>query len=201
MKMKSSMKGVKFTLVVLIVTTAVSILNASPNDQVTKDRSKADAQIHWPNGFSPVTADLFAHNEIIISAPVRIVFQHIQEATKWPKWYSNSKNVQIHNNTDGLLHSGSTWDWDTFGVHIKSQINEFKLNSRIGWFGNGKGMRAYHTWLLIPIGKDKTKVIMEECVYGEGAQKLRRSNPAVMHQGHDVWNQSLKQLAENRGSI
>jgi hypothetical protein len=88
------------------------------------------------------------------------------------------------------------WDWDTFGVHIKSHINEFVVNSRIGWFGNGTGMRAYHTWYLIPKGKNRTFVVMEECVYGAGARDLRQKDPAVMHRGHELWDTTLKALSE-----
>src|ERR1700761_8562238 len=141
---------------------------ATPGDQVTKDLKRANPNIHWPGGFSPKTADLYAHNEIMIDAPVSVVFRHIQEAEKWPGWYSNSQHVVVHSD-DKLLKKDTEWDWDTFGVHIKSHVNEFEVNSRIGWFGSGTGMRAYHTWYLIPLGNNKTHVIMEECVYGSGA--------------------------------
>jgi hypothetical protein len=184
-------------LTAALLISALYTLKAQTKDQVTEDRGKANPAIHWPNGFSPTTADLYAHNEIIISAPVSVVFRHIQEAAKWPQWYSNSKNVVIHNSPDGLLKAGTEWDWDTFGVHIKSRINEFVLDSRIGWYGNGTGMRAYHTWYLVPEAS-KTHVIMEECVYGDGAKKLRRTDPAVMHRGHDLWNNTLKKISEKK---
>src|ERR1700722_20254859 len=70
---------------------------AGPGDQVTEDLKYSNPDIHWPRGFSPKTADLYAHNEIIIDAPVGVVFRHIQEAEKWPDWYSNSQHVVVHN--------------------------------------------------------------------------------------------------------
>jgi hypothetical protein len=68
---------------------------ASPGDQVSEDLKHANPDIHWPAGFSPKTADLYAHNEIMIDAPVGVVFRHIQEAEKWPEWYANSQHVVI----------------------------------------------------------------------------------------------------------
>ena len=181
----------------IIFSTIFSGFTASPGDQVTEDLKHANPNIHWPSGFSPKTADLYAHNEIVIDAPIGVVFRHIQEAEKWPGWYSNSQNVVIHGN-DKLLKKDTEWDWDTFGVHIKSHINEFVVNSRIGWFGNGTGMRAYHTWYLIPKGEHRTLVVMEECVYGAGAKDLRQKDPAVMHRGHELWDTTLKALSEKK---
>jgi hypothetical protein len=31
-------------------------------------------------------------------------------------------------------------------VHIESTVHEFVPNSRIGWWGLGTGMKAYHTF-------------------------------------------------------
>jgi hypothetical protein len=179
----------------IIFSTVFFGFTASPGDQVSADLKHANPHIHWPSGFSPKTADLYAHNEIMIDAPVGVVFRHIQEAEKWPEWYANSQHVVIYGN-DKLLKKDTEWDWDTFGVHIKSHINEFVVNSRMGWFGNGTGMRAYHTWWLRPKGKNRTFVVMEECVYGAGARDLRQKDPAVMHRGHELWDTTLKALSE-----
>ena len=190
-------KTFKTGVVLLSMTTLLLSFRTNPGDQVTEDLKHANPGIHWPSGFSPKTADLYAHNEIVIDAPVGVVFRHIQEAEKWPDWYSNSQHVVVHSD-DKLLKKDTEWDWDTFGVHIKSRVNEFEVNSRIGWFGNGTGMRAYHTWYLIPLGNNKTHVVMEECVYGSGAKDLRQKDPAVMHRGHELWDTTLKALSEKK---
>jgi uncharacterized protein YndB with AHSA1/START domain len=83
-------------------------------------------QLPVPNSY--FAGDLYAHNEIVIAAPVEVVFRHIQEAEKWPDWYSNSQHVRVHSE-DKLLKKDTEWDWDTFGVHIKSHVNEFVVNS------------------------------------------------------------------------
>src|ERR1700734_2528288 len=67
----------------IIFSTIFFGFSASPGDQVTEDLKHANPNIHWPSGFSPKTADLYAHNEIMIDAPAGVVFRHIQEAEKW----------------------------------------------------------------------------------------------------------------------
>ena len=59
------------------------------SDQISLDLAKANQDIHWPAWFSPVTADLYTHNEITINAAPAVIFHHIVEAEKWPGWYSS----------------------------------------------------------------------------------------------------------------
>src|ERR1700722_5182330 len=68
---------------------------ADPGARPVKDLSQASAEIHWPQGFEPKTADAFVHNEIFIKAPANVIWQNLVKATEWPKWYSNSSNEQI----------------------------------------------------------------------------------------------------------
>jgi len=57
--------------------------------------------------------------------------------------------VKLLNSPDGKLHQDTQFSWDTFGVHIESQVHEFAPESRIGWFGQGTSMDdAYLAFLL-----------------------------------------------------
>jgi hypothetical protein len=162
---------------------------------VNEDGAKRSSEIHWPNGFSPGEADLFAHNEISISAPCSTIWKHIVEAPKWPQWYPNSQDVQIVGDRSGTLKPSSRFEFNTFGLHIDARISEFVPVSRVGWFGDGKDINAYHTWLLIP---DPTgcHVVTEEVAKGPAAIALRESDPNTMHRGHDLWLSTLKVLSE-----
>jgi hypothetical protein len=60
---------------------------------VADDLAHRSVDIHWPDGLSPSAADLFAHNEITISAPRPRAWHHLIRATCWPRWYSNAANV------------------------------------------------------------------------------------------------------------
>ena len=96
------------------------------------------SEIHWPAGHTPADADLFAHNELLIHASCSIVWQHLVGAQTWPEWYPNSHNVKLLNSTDGRLHQDTQFSWDTFGVHIESQVHEF-APGRLPYFSFAQG--------------------------------------------------------------
>ena len=162
---------------------------------VEDDLERRTPDIHWPTGFTPDKADLFAHNEIQINASCKKVFNTIAHAEKWPSWYPNSKDVKVRGARDGTLKRGSRFDWNTFGLAVHSRVHEFVPGRRIGWFGDADNLKAYHTWLLTP-KSGGCFVQTEEVVKGQGAIDLRKSDPAAMHKGHDVWNETLKAAAE-----
>jgi hypothetical protein len=168
------------------------------NEALTSDGDGAQRSkdIHWPKDFHPEQADLFAHNEIVVHASCEKVFANLADAPAWPQWYPNSHNVQLLNSPDGKLHERTRFSWDTFGVHIESRIHEFVPNTRIGWFGDGTGMNAYHTFLLLKTDEG-CHIVTEEVVKGPGAVEFRKKQPNAMHEGHDLWLSTLKQRSEN----
>jgi hypothetical protein len=163
---------------------------------VNGDGGQRSKDVHWPDGFHPEQANLFAHNEIVVHASCEKVFATIADAQEWPSWYSNSHNVRVLNSSDGKLHKGARFSWDTFGLHIESRVHEFVPGSRIGWFGDGTGLNAYHTFLLLKTD-DGCHIVTEEVAKGPGAIDLRQKQPNAMHEGHDLWLSTLKQRTEN----
>jgi uncharacterized protein YndB with AHSA1/START domain len=159
------------------------------------DGAQRSREIHWPDGFYPEQAELFAHNEIVVHASCENVFANIVDAQAWPSWYPNSQNVKLLNTPDGKLHEGTRFSWDTFGVHIESRVHEVVPNSRIGWFGDGTGMNAYHTFLLSKTDEG-CHIVTEEVVKGPGAVEFREKQPNAMHEGHDLWLSTIKQRSE-----
>jgi hypothetical protein len=160
-----------------------------------EDGATRSKDIHWPDGFHPEQADLFAHNEVIVYASCEKVFANIADASAWPSWYPNSHNVKVLNSPDGRLHEGTRFSWNTFGVAIESRVHEFVPNSRLGWFGDGTGMNAYHTFLLLKTDEG-CHIVTEEVVKGPGAVEFREKQPNAMHEGHDLWLRTLKQRSE-----
>jgi hypothetical protein len=72
----------------------------TPVTQNVRGTMKADLQarspdIHWPDRYKPMTADLFAHNGLLIEASCETVWKHLIDAEKWRQWYPNSKDVQL----------------------------------------------------------------------------------------------------------
>jgi hypothetical protein len=171
---------------------------SSPDSTIKDDLAKQSSDIHWPAGFSPDGAALFAHNSIFIKAPSATVWRHLVEAQKWPTWYPNSQDVKIANDRSGSLQQDSIFEWSTFGLPITSIVHEFVPERRVGWFGKGRGLDAvfYHTWYLVPTS-DGCQMITEEVVQGSGAITFREKDPSGLHRSHEVWLNNLKQLSEN----
>jgi hypothetical protein len=159
------------------------------------DFIERSADICWPDGFDPANADLFAHNAVVVDASANSVWAKLIAAAAWPTWYSNASDVVI-NDPSGQLGEGVTFNWTTFGLKIASKVAECAPYERLGWYGNGDQLRAYHTWLLVPRLGESTYVVMEEIGMGDAAQQLAQTNPGHMHRGHDLWNISLKFTCE-----
>ena len=64
--------------------------------------------IRWPAGFEPAKADLFAHNDLTINASCERVWSHIIDASRWPAWYPNSKDIRIQGE-DPVLRDGTVF--------------------------------------------------------------------------------------------
>jgi uncharacterized protein YndB with AHSA1/START domain len=162
------------------------------------DLANRSPAIHWPAGFDPLKADLFSHNELVIHASCEKVWSHIVDASKWPEWYPNSKDVRI-TGSDTQLKEGTVFRWTTFGLPLESRLNEFVPHSRIGWFGYAPGTAPsfYHTWYLTPRGSS-CLVITDEVGMGKDARKLRETDEGLMHRGHDLWLATLKWVSESR---
>jgi polyketide cyclase/dehydrase/lipid transport protein len=161
---------------------------------IADDIAARNHDIHWPDGFVPEAADMFAHNEIFVEAPRGNIWHVLLDAEKWPMWYPNSHNVRIlDSGSSGLLSESSSFRWETFGFELVSTIAEFVPESRIGWHG---GVDWYHTWLLIDHPKG-CRVVMEEAGNGSDAAAMARTDPDRMHRGHELWNQALKWVCES----
>jgi uncharacterized protein YndB with AHSA1/START domain len=162
---------------------------------VTDDLAKRSSEIHWPEGFWPESADVFAHNEVLINAPRPVVWQHLVAAEKWPQWYPNAHRVRVLDEPSGVLRAGSRFEWDTFGIHVASRVTEFAVESRLAWSGESEGYRAYHVWLLTdaPTG---CAVVTEEVGIGPSAVAAHQADPDGQHRGHDLWLGRLKRLSE-----
>jgi hypothetical protein len=163
---------------------------------IRDDLIERSVDIHWPDGYDPGQADLFAHNTIIIDAAAENIWAKLIDAATWPTWYSNARDVVV-NDPSGALGEGVTFDWTTFGLAITSTVAEYLPHSRIAWYGHGDRLQAYHTWLLIPRDGSSTYVVMEETGIGRAARHLAQTNPGHMHRGHDLWNISLKFACES----
>ena len=70
------------TAAAIAVGSAQTARSNSTNEALTCDEDGAQRsnQIHWPDGFHPEQADLFAHNEIFVHASCKKVFTNLADA-------------------------------------------------------------------------------------------------------------------------
>jgi uncharacterized protein YndB with AHSA1/START domain len=162
---------------------------------VNDDGAHRSPDIHWPSGFTPEDADLYAHNEIEIDVPCSRVWKHLIAAPTWPSWYSNAHDVRLVGTKSDHLQRNTSFSFDTFGAHFNAKVAEFVPNERLAWFGKGTGNVAYHAWLLKGTANACT-VVTEEVAKGPNALLIRQHDANAMHKGHDLWLQGLKTVSE-----
>lgn len=164
-----------------------------------QDLARQSPDIHWPDGFTPDQADMFSCNELFIAAPCDRVWRQLVDATRWPEWYPNGKDVVIQAGADdtGALQRDTTFQWETFGARWDSHVHEADAPYRLGWFGGPVGgePNAYHTWLLQPTDGG-CLVITEEVAKGDGARTIREADEGKMNRGHDLWLAGLRFVSE-----
>lgn len=172
--------------------------SAAAQGPMAADLDARSTGMHWPAGFEPQKAELFAHNEARIDAPCATVWSRIVDARTWPGWYPNAQNVEL---LDGAEELGpdTRWRWTTFGLAIESRVNEFVPERRLAWFGGAPGQAPsfYHGWLLTPEGGG-CHVAMDEVGIGSGAAAFRQLDEGRMHRGHALWLATLRWVAEGR---
>jgi hypothetical protein len=175
--------------------TATTAPAGDTTEKPIKQLNEASDLIHWPEGFSPKQTDAFVHNQIFIEAPARVIWSNLVNAKDWPSWYSNSADVQITNADEDRLVPKSEFMWKTFGFPVRSRVNEFVPDTRLGWFGDGTEFHAYHTWLIIE-KSNGCEVVTEETQNGPAAVAFNLNQPRAMYDAHDWWLAALKVRSE-----
>ncbi len=162
-----------------------------------KDLGQADAQIHWPVGFTPQEADVFVHNEIAIHAPAAAIWENLVDALQWPAWYANSADVQVLEPPGQTkLAAGSRFAWKTFNQPVESTVDQFVPGKVLAWYGRGKTAQGYHVWLMVEQADGNCLVITEETQKGPGAIKRGVEQPRAQYDAHDWWLSALKVRSE-----
>jgi uncharacterized protein YndB with AHSA1/START domain len=182
--------------ITLATLAGAAIAAGQPQGQMPSDLATRDRDIHWPAGFEPEKADLFAHNEARLNASCDTVWRHIVDARAWPTWYPNAQDVTLLGNAEALAPD-VRWRWTTFGLAIESRVHEFVSDRRLSWFGGapGEAPAFYHSWLLKPDGNG-CRAIMDEAGVGPGAAAFRKADEGRMHRGHALWLATLKWVSE-----
>lgn len=160
----------------------------------------ATPQIHWPAEYLPANTHVFASNEILISAPVEVVWAWLVRAESWPEWYANAKDIHFLSHAGPDLRDRSRFRWKTFGALITSKVMEFEPCSRLAWDAHGIGVQAWQAWVLTPIEnageRRSTHVLTAETQTGWRARLGNAVMPKRMSAMHQLWLEGLCAKAE-----
>ena len=120
---------------------------------------------------APVTAEV----EMQIAASCSRVWALLVDASSWPKWNHQIEKVAA----PGQLASGTRFDWITGGTTIRSQVQLFDPERRLGWTGTAFTAKAIHIWELRPAGEGQTSVTVKESMDGPLMKHLFPSRKLV----------------------
>lgn len=154
-----------------------------------------DASIHWPERFSPDAAAVHVVNAITVAASPQAVWRVLIGAAAWSSYYANASKVVIEGG-GADLYAHARFTWKTFGVDLKTQVQEFQPFERIAWLATAPMIEAYHAWLILPAGGG-CHVLTEETQRGIAAQVGRVAFPGRMERWHQRWLEGLARQAES----
>ena len=148
--------------------------------------------IKFPEKYRPSKSIIHVRNHIFIPADKAVIWSWLINAKSWPEWYANSSNVQIVNDEEQKLNLNTKFKWRTFNTNIQSEVLEFKSNEKLAWKATGKGLTAYHSWLILPT-EGGCDVITEETQRGWLPKLLRIFIRKGLLKQHQLWLEGLKE--------
>lgn len=94
------------------------------------------------NRNAPVVVDL----TVEIAAPPQTVWRLHTAVEDWPTWQPDITDVRL----TGPVAAGSSFRWQTHGLHIVSTIAEVVPGEAIVWGGPAHGIEGVHVWTFTP---------------------------------------------------
>ncbi|KGO93596.1 SRPBCC family protein [Flavobacterium subsaxonicum] len=168
--------------------------------------------IFWPEQYLPGTTDNYCSNEVIIAGlSSDEVWPYLSNPFAWPKYYSNSSDIEFDNNGGPEFTADSRFRFRTFGFPIEAEITEFVPPSeggpaRLAWHGWAEGdeetrLDVIHAWLIEDLPGGRVRILTQESQIGKPAQELAKAKPNPMINGHQDWLEGLADAAKNKLAI
>jgi hypothetical protein len=151
-------------------------------------------EINWPAHYAPKNAPVHVRNSMRIDAPAENIWAWLVRAESWPDWYPNATRVRFGGDRGPDLALDIEFRWRTFGVGIRSCVQEFIPCSRIAWDGHAPGIDVYHAWAIEERGQSCT-VVTEETQHGAIARLGAWLMPKRMSDFHQIWLENLAEKA------
>ena len=160
-----------------------------------RDDPGAESAIRWPEKYDPRNTAVHVRNELDVPVGREAVWAWLVRATAWPNWYPNSSGVVLEDGGRDL-RPGALFRWRTFGVSLRSKVEEFIPPERLAWSARGRGIDVYHAW-LIDKRPEGSHVLTEESQRGIVPRLGHALHPEAMHTGHQLWLERLRTEAQS----
>lgn len=155
-----------------------------------------DPDIPWPQGHTPASAVVFAHNAVDIVASPQKAWSLLIDCTAWPRWYKRCSDVSIIKG-GSHLEAGSKFRFKTLNNYFEPDIVTFDACRMLVWSARGPaGTSGSHAWHIKPHTAGCT-VVTEEAQTGLLLWLVRSRIRVELIASHEEWLLSLKRLAES----
>jgi uncharacterized protein YndB with AHSA1/START domain len=136
-------------------------------------------------------APVISREEIFIEAAPETVWNLHTDVDAWPGWRSDVNSAQL---TDPF-GIGSSFRWQTAGLHITSTITQVLPGSRTTWGGPADSIDGVHVWEFMP-RYGGVLVRTRESWNGESVHANAPALQSALDESLRVWLRDLRTEAE-----
>ena len=137
-------------------------------------------------------APVVAVHEIQIEAPLETVWRLDTDVDSWPAWQTEITAAHI----DGLLESGASFDWTSYGFSVTSTVYDLVERTRVLWGGTSGGITGIHEWLFAET-PNGVRVTTSESFAGEPVAADAAGMKGLLDASLVAWLDHLKTAAES----
>jgi uncharacterized protein YndB with AHSA1/START domain len=137
-------------------------------------------------------APVLTRDEILINAPLNVVWQVQTNINAWPRWLPQVPTARF----DGNLQVGSVFYWEEGGMQIESTVQEIVPQRRFVWSGSAQGINAIHVWEFTQTDRG-VLVHSEESWDGAPALAQVAGLQPLLDAATRTWLANLKRVAEH----
>jgi uncharacterized protein YndB with AHSA1/START domain len=136
-------------------------------------------------------APVLTRDEILIDAPLSVIWQIHTNISAWPRWLPLVPNARL----DGNLEVGSVFHWEEGGMQIESTLQEIVPPRRLVWSGSSQHINAIHVWEFT---QTEHGVLVHSEESWDGAPALAQAAvlQPLLDAGTRTWLTHLKRAAE-----
>ncbi|UOQ97274.1 SRPBCC family protein [Hymenobacter sp. 5317J-9] len=137
------------------------------------------------------SAPVQTRQHLVINATPARVWAVLTHIDGWAAWQPAIKRPRLR----GALAAGTSFDWKSSGVGIRSELHTVAPAAEFGWTGHSLGTFAIHNWTLraVPGG---TEVTVDESMEGMLARLFKGALTRGLATGTVQWLSLLKAEAE-----